>query len=164
MYLLPPSPREWLPEGHLAYFILDVVRELDLSAIEKVLQSRDHRGERPCPPAMMTALLLYAYCVGVFSSRRIARGTHEDVAFRVIAGDAHPHFTRINQFRLEHRTALVGLFMQVLMLCKKAGLVKLGHVSLDGSKVQANASKHKAMTYARMTEKEKRLQEEVEAP
>jgi transposase len=163
MYLLPPSPREWLPEGHLAYFILDVVGELDMSAIDGVLQSRDHRGERPYSPTMMTALLLYAYCVGVFSSRRIARGTHEDVAFRVITGDAHPHFTRINQFRLQHRAALAGLFVQVLMLCKKAGLVKLGHVSLDGSKVQANASKHKAMTYARMTEEEKRLQGEVEA-
>lgn len=162
-YLLPPSPREWLPENHLAFFLMDVVRQLDLSAIEAVIHKKDPRGERPYSPRMMTALLLYAYCVGVFSSRKIERATYEDVAMRVIAGESHPHFTTINGFRLEHRKALADLFLQVLRLCRRAGLGKMGHVSLDGSKVQANASKHKAMSYGRMKEEEKRLEEEIEA-
>src|SRR5436190_12589467 len=162
-FLLPPSPMEWLDEGHLAYFVLDVVPMLDLSGIERAVQAKDARGERPYAPVMMTALLIYAYCVGVFSSRKMARATHEDVAFRVIAGGGHPHFTTINQFRLEHREALAALFVQVLRLCRKAGLVKLGHVSFDGTKVQANASKHKAMSYARMLEEEQRLEAEVKA-
>jgi transposase len=162
-YLLPPSPMEWLDEGHLAYFVLDLVPTLDLTAIERAIQAKDARGERPYPPVMMAVLLIYAYCVGVFSSRKMARATYEDVAFRVICGGEHPHFTTINQFRLDHREALAGLFVQVLRLCRKAGLVKLGHVSFDGTKVQANASKHKAMSYARLLEEEKRLEAEVKA-
>ena len=163
-FLLPPSPLEWLEEGHLAYFVLDVVTTtLDLGAIEKAIQAKDWRGERPYAPSMMVAMLIYAYCVGVFSSRKMARATYEDVPFRVLAGGEHPHFTTINQFRLEHREALAGLFIQVLRLCRKAGLVKLGHVSFDGSKVQANASKHKAMSYKRMQEDERKLAAEVEA-
>lgn len=162
-FLLPPSPLEWLPEGHLAYFVLEVAQTLDLSAIEDAIQEKDGRGERPYPPAMMVALLVYGYCVGVFSSRRMARATYEDVAFRVIAGGEHPHFTTVNQFRLEHREALAKLFVQVLRLCGKAGLVKLGHVAFDGSKVAANASRHKAMSYKRMEEEERRLAAEVEA-
>jgi transposase len=162
-FLLPPSPLEWLEEGHLAYFVLDVVPMLDLSAVERTIQAKDGRGERPYAPLMMVALLIYAYCAGVFSSRKMARATYEDVAFRVIAGGEHPHFTTINQFRLEHREALAALFVQVLRLCRKAGLVKLGHVSFDGSKVRANASKHKAMSYGRMQEEEQRLAAEVEA-
>jgi transposase len=162
-YLLPPSPSEWLPEGHLAYFILEVVQELDLGAVEDAIQEKDPRGERPYSPRMMTALILYAYCAGVFSSRKIERATYEDVALRVIAGGSHPHFTSVNRFRLEHRKALAGLFVQVLRLCARAGLKTVGHVALDGSKVQANASKHKAMSYGRMKEDEKRLQAEIEA-
>jgi transposase len=162
-YLLPPSPTEWLPEDHLAYFILEIVDSLDLSDIEKAIQSKDPRGERPYSPQMMTALILYGYCVGVFSSRKIARATYGDVAFRVLAGGAHPHFTSINQFRLDHRDALAGRFLQVLKLCKKAGLVKLGHVAVDGSKIQANASKHKAMSYERMQKEEERLKAEIAA-
>ncbi len=161
-FLLPPSPLEWLPAGHLAYFILDVVATLDLREIEAAVEAKDPRGERPYQPAMMLALLVYAYCVGVFSSRKIARATYEDVAFRVLAGGTHPHFTTINQFRLDHRTAFAGLFVQVLRLCQKAGLVKLGHVAFDGSKVAANASKHKAMSYPRMSEQEARLVQEVQ--
>ena len=161
-FLLPPSPLEWLPEGHLAYFVLEVAQALDLSAIEDAVQEKDGRGERPYPPTMMVALLVYGYCVGVFSSRRLARATYEDVAFRVIAGGEHPHFTTVNQFRLEHREALAKLFVQVLRLCRKAGLVKLGHVAFDGSKVAANASKHKAMSYKRMQEEGRRLAAEVE--
>ena len=126
---------EWLPEGHLAYFMLELVGELDVSAMEAAIQSKDGRGTRPYSPRMMTALLLYAYCVGVFSSRKVERATYEDVAFRVLAGGAHPHFTTVNTFRLEHRDALAGFFVQVLQLCARAGLSTLGHVSLDGSKM-----------------------------
>lgn len=161
-FLLPPSPLEWLPAGHLAYFVLDVVATLDVREIEAAIDAKDPRGERPYQPAMMLALLVYAYCVGIFSSRKIARATFEDVAFRVLAGSAHPHFTTINQFRLDHRTAFAGLFVQVLRLCQKAGMVKLGHVAFDGSKIAANASKHKAMSYQRMSEQEERLTREVE--
>lgn len=162
-FLLPPSPLEWLPEGHLAYFVLETVQALDLSRIEDVIQAKDGRGERPYSPQMLVALLVYAYAVGVFSSRRIARATYEDVAFRVLAGGEHPHFTTVNQFRLDHREALGALFLQVLQLCRRAGLVKLGHVAFDGTKVLANASKHKAMSYKRMQEDEQRLAAEVKA-
>jgi transposase len=162
-FLLPPSPLEWLPEGHLAYFVLDMVQALDLSAIGEAIQAKDGRGERPYSPGMMVALLMYGYSVGVFSSRRLARATYEDVAFRVLGGGEHPHFTTVNQFRLEHREALGKLFVQVLQLCRKAGLVKLGHVAIDGTKVAANASKHKAMSHKRMQEEERRLEAEVKA-
>jgi transposase len=162
-YLLPPSPLEWLPENHLAYFVLELVQTLDLSAIEQKVQGKDARGTRPYAPAMMVALLLYAYCVGVFSSRKIARATYDIVAFRVLAGDAHPYFTTINEFRLTHHAALAALYVQGLKLCQKAGLVKLGHVSIDGSKVAANASKHKAMSYERMQSEDARLRAEIEA-
>ena len=161
-FLLPPSPLEWLPEGHLAFFMLELVEQLDLSEIERSIQSKDARGTRPYSPAMMTALLLYAYCVGVYSSRRIERATYEDVAFRVLAGGQHPFFTTINEFRKTHLEALSLLFVQVLKLCRRAGLVKLGHVAMDGTKVQAAASKHKAMSYARMSEEEARLEELVQ--
>ena len=160
-FLLPPSPLDWLPEGHLAYFILDVVDELDLSAIEARIHGKDARGNRPFPPQMMVGLLLYGYCVGVFSSRRLERATYEDVAFRVLSGGEHPHFTTINGFRKEHHEALRSLFLQVLKLCQKAGLVKLGHVALDGTKVQANASRHKAMSYKRLLKSELELTEEI---
>jgi transposase len=160
-FLLPPSPLDWLPKGHLAYFILDVVSQLDLSAITQVLQAKDPRGERPYSPQMMVGLLLYGYCTGVYSSRRIERATYEDVAMRVLSGGEHPHFTRINMFRKAHLEALSGLFLQVLKLCQKAGLVRLGHVAFDGTKVQANASKHKAMSYARMKKEEERLTREI---
>ncbi len=154
---------DWLPKGHLAYFILDVVGELDLSAIEARIHEKDARGTRPYSPEMMVALLLYGYCVGVFSSRKIERGTYEDVAFRVLAGGEHPHFTTINGFRKEHLGALRSLFLQVLKLCQAAGLVKLGHIALDGTKVQGNASKHKAMSYERMLKSELQLTEEIDA-
>jgi transposase len=161
-YLLPPSPREWLPAGHLAYFIIDVVSELDLGAIEGSVQAKDPRGTMPYAPAMMVALLLYGYCVGVFSSRKIERATYENVAFRVLAGDHHPHFTRINEFRKQHLVVLKGFFLQVLKLCQKAGLVKLGLVALDGTKIQGNASKHKAMSYDHMLKSELQLQGEID--
>ena len=161
--LLPPDMREWLPEGHLALFILDVVAELDLSKIHAVYEAKDVRGRAGYHPAMMVGLLLYAYCVGKPSSRRIERATFEDVAFRVLAGDQHPDHDCIADFRKRHLDALAGLFMQVLQLCQKAGLVKLGHIAIDGTKFKANASKHKAMSYDRMSEAEKKLDEEVRA-
>jgi transposase len=153
---------EWLSEKHLAYFILDVVGEIDHGQIEEAIQQKDARGERPYAPGMMTALLFYGYCVGEYSSRRIARATFEDVAFRMIAGEEHPHFTRINQFRLDHGESLGGLFVEVLLMCQRAGLVKMGHVALDGTKIKAAAGKHKAMSYKRMNKDEARLQGEVE--
>jgi len=160
--LLPPSPREWLPAGHVAYFVLDVVAELDLSPLMARYEA-ELRGYPPYHPRMMVALLLYGYCVGVASSRRIERRTYEDIAFRVIAAGQHPDHTAISEFRRRHLDVLAGLFKQVLALCQKAGLVKLGHVALDGTKLKANASKHKAMSYDRMKEKERELTEKVES-
>ena len=162
-FLLPPSPNEWLPEDHLAYFVLDLLADMDLAPFERSLQMKDARGERPFAPRMMLALLVYGYAVGVFSSRKIERATHEDVAFRVLAAGEHPHFTTINDFRLRHRDAFADLFQQVLEECMSAGLVKLGHVAIDGTKMKANASKHKAMSYDRMEKDEARLKAEVES-
>jgi transposase len=153
--------REWLPEGHLALFVLDVVSALDLSAIDAVYEAKDDRGRAGFDPTMMVALLVYAYCVGKPSSRTIERATYEDVAFRVLSGDQHPDHDCVAAFRKEHLTALGALFVQVLKLCQAAGLVKLGHIAIDGSKVKANASKPKAMSYERMGETEKRLEQEV---
>jgi transposase len=162
-YLLPPSPSEWLPEGHLAYFILDLVEDLDLGDIERVLQAKDPRGERPYSPRMMTALWLYGYAVGVTSSRRLEKATYQDVAVRVLAAGEQPHFTSLNEFRAKHRQALANLFHQILRECMSAGLVKLGHVAIDGTKMKANASKHKAMSYERMEQEDARLTAEIEA-
>ena len=160
-YLLPPSPQDWLPEGHLAYFIMDVVAQLDLSRIYAYYE-REERGFPPHHPQMMMALLLYGYCVGVPSSRKIERKTHEDVAFRVIAGDQHPDHTCVSEFRRIHHEVFADVFVQVLKICQEAGLVKLGHVALDGTKMKANASKHKAMSYERMKKQEAELAKKVE--
>jgi transposase len=160
--LLPPDLREWLPEGHLALFISDMVDALDLSAIVQAYEDGDGRGQPPYHPAMMVTLLLYAYCIGKPSSRKIERATYEDVAFRVLAANQHPDHDSLAEFRKRHLAALAGLFIQVLRLCQAAGLVKLGHVALDGTKIKANASKHKAMSYARMEEAERRLEGEVQ--
>ena len=145
----------------MVYFLLDLVDELDLSAIHRKHQAKDPRGSRPYHPGMMTLLLLYGYCVGMPSSRRIEKATYEDVAFRVLSGGQHPDHTRISEFRRVHLKELAELFVQVLRLCQKAGLVKLGHVALDGTKEKANASKHKAMSYERMEKTEARLKEEI---
>jgi transposase len=160
MLLMPASLREWLPPDHLAYFISDVVDALDLSAISGRYEGEEG-GYPPYHPRMMVKVLLYAYCIGVPSSGRIEKRLEEDIAFRVLAADNTPDFRTISGFRKEHLEALAGLFLQVLKLCQKAGLVKLGHVSLDGTKVKANASKHKAMSYGRMKEEEARLESEV---
>jgi len=161
--LLPPDLREWLPEGHLALFVSDVVDALDLSAILQVYEQGDGRGQPPYDPALMVKLLVYAYCTGLPSSRKIERATYEDVAYRVLAADQHPDHASIAEFRKRHLAALAELFVQVLRLCQAAGLVKLGHVALDGTKVKANASKHKAMSYGRMEGAEQKLEQEVKS-
>ena len=158
--LFPPNLRDWLPEDHLAYFVSDVVDQLDLSAIESVYEE-DDRGQPPYHPRMMTKVLLYGYCVGVFSSRKLQKRLVEDVAFRVLAAGNQPDFRTIADFRKKHLKALEELYQQVLRLTLETGMMKLGRVVLDGSKVKANASKHKAMSYGRMKESEKRLREEV---
>jgi transposase len=160
IFLMPISMREWLPGDHLSYFISDVVDHLDLSAITE-RYAGEERGYPPYHPAMMVKVLLYAYCIGVASSRKIEKHLCEDIAFRVLAANNTPDFRTISDFRKDHLRALAGLFLQVLKLCQKAGLVKLGHVALDGTKIKANASKHKAMSYKRMQEEEKRLEAEV---
>jgi transposase len=160
MLLLPPSLMDWLPEGHLAHFILDMVEQLDLSKIYASYQGNG-RGQPPYDPGMMTALLFYAYCTGVPSSRQIEKKTYEDVAFRVIAANRQPDHDSVCEFRKRHLKALAGLFVQILRLCQEAGLVKLGHVALDGTKIKANASKHKAMSYGRMKKKKEELEEEI---
>jgi len=159
-FLMPASMREWLPAEHLAYFISDVVDHLDLSVIME-RYAGEERGYPPYHPAMMVKVLLYAYCTGVVSSRKIEKHLCEDIAFRVLAANNTPDFRTISDFRKDHLKALAGLFLQVLRLCQKAGLVKLGHVALDGTKIKANASKHKAMSYKRMKEEEARLEDEV---
>ena len=160
--LLPPDLREWVPEGHLALFISDVVDELDLSSIVGSYESGDGRGRPPYHPLMMVKLLVYGYSIGKVSSRKLEKATYEDVAFRVLACNQHPDHDSIAEFRKRHLQELAGLFVQVLKLCERAGLVKLGHVAIDGSKMRANASKHKAMGYERMCEKEQQLVAEVE--
>jgi transposase len=158
--LLPPSLRDWLPERHLAYFVSDVVDNLDLSAMDAVY-GNEKRGQPPYDPLMMTKVLVYGYCVGVFSSRRIERRLVEDIAFRVLAADNQPNFRTISDFRKIHLKTLEGLFEQVLKIALEAGAMKVGRVALDGTKVKASASKHKAMSYDRMLEKEKQLKVEV---
>jgi transposase len=161
--LFPPSLHDWLPEGHLARFLLDVVSVLDLSAIYTSYQEKDGRGQAAYAPEMMVRLLLYGYARGVYSSRKIQTRTFEDVAFRYLSGDQHPDHATIAEFRKRHLEALSGLFTQALLLCSEAGLVKLGHVSIDGTKIKANASKHKAMSYKHMNETEARLKQEIDA-
>ncbi len=158
--LLAPSVQDLVPPGHLAHFVRDTVREsLDLSAI--VDEYADERGYPPYHPVMMTALLLYAYCQGIYSSRRIARACEERVDFMAVTARQRPDFRTISDFRKRHLKALGALFGQVVWLCSEAGLVKLGHVALDGTKVHANASKHKAMSYGRMKRKFPELAAEI---
>ena len=159
--LLPPSLHDWLPEKHLARFLVDVVDALDLGAIYESYEEKDGRGQAAYDPAMMVRVLLYGYCIGSYSSRKIQAKTYEDIGFRYLAADEHPDHSTMAEFRKRHLEALAGLFCQALQLCEKAGLVKLGHVAMDGSKIQGNASKHKAMSYERMSEAEKKLQAEV---
>lgn len=158
--LLPPDMRQWLPEGDLAFFIMDVVGELDLSGIYNTY-SRSRAGQPPYDPRMMASLILYAYCMGIPSSRKIETATYRQIPFRVLTADQHPDHDTIADFRKTHLKALAGLFVDVLRLCQKAGLASLGHIALDGTKVKANASKHKAMSYGRMEKTVQQLEAEV---
>ncbi len=158
--LLPPSLREWLPENHLVYFVSDVVDQLDLSGMYAVYE-KEKRGQPPYDPRLMTKLLVYGYCTGVFSSRRIQKRMQEDIPFKVLAAGNEPDFRTISDFRKIHIERLQNLFEQILAMALECGAIKLGRVSLDGTKLKANASKHKAMSYGRMKEKQQQLKEEV---
>jgi len=160
-FLLPPAVHEFVPPGHSAHFVRDLVAEqLDLTAILDTYT--EERGYPPYHPVMMTALLLYAYTQGVYSSRRIARACEERVDFMAVTAMQRPDFRTISEFRQRHLAALGALFVQVLRLCQRAGLVTLGHVALDGTKIRASASKHKAMSYGRMQQAVPELEAEVE--
>jgi transposase/IS5 family transposase len=160
--LLPAALQDWLPEGHLAYFISDTVDDLDLGAFHARYTKGGPRNQ-PFHPAMMVKVLLYGYATGVFSSRKLARKLYEDVAFRVLAADNYPAHRTICDFRALHLEELSALFVQVVKLARECGLVKLGTIAVDGTKIKANASRHKAMSYARMQESEARLKAEIDA-
>jgi transposase len=160
--LFPPSPRDWLPEGHLAFFIADTVAALDLEAFYAPYEG-DGRRNQPFDPQMMVTVLLYAYATGTFSSRRIARKLEEDVAYRVLAAGNFPAHRTIAEFRQQHVAAFEAVFVQVVAIARETGVVQLGALAVDGSKVKANASKHKAMSYGRMREDETRLREQIAA-
>ena len=161
-FLFPPSPRDWLPEGHLAFFIADTVAALDLQTFYAPYEG-DGRRNQPFDPQMMVTVLLYAYATGTFSSRRIARKLEEDVAYRVLAAGNFPAHRTIAEFRQQHLEAFEALFVQVVQIAREAGVVQLGALAVDGTKVKANASKHKAMSYGRMREEETRLREQITA-
>jgi transposase len=157
LMMFPPSVEDFVPQGHLAHFVRNTTLEaLDLSAILNCYS--EERGYPPYDPVMMTAVLLYAYCQGIYPSRRIAKACRERVDFMAVTAMQMPDFRTISDFRKRHLAALGELFVQVLQLCQQAGLVKLGHVALDGTKVKANASKHKAMSYGRMKKAEAELE------
>jgi transposase len=159
--LLRPSVLDFVPEGHLAHFVRTLTMEqLDL---QEILDGyREERGQPPFNPVMMTALLLYGYCQGIYASRRLERACQERVDFMAVTGMQTPDFRTINLFRKRHLKALKNLFGQVLDLCRFSGLVKLGHVAVDGTRMRANASKHKAMSYGRMKQTEPDLAADVD--
>jgi transposase len=160
--LLPPSLGEWLPEGHLAYFVSEVIDQMDLRVFYARYEG-DGRRNQPYDPAMMVKVLVYGYASGVFSSRKIARKLYEDVAFRMLAVGNFPAHRTLCDFRAQHLAEFSELFVQVLRIARELGLLKLGVIGLDGTKVKANASKHKAMSYGRMKEREQKLKQEIEA-
>ena len=159
-WLLPPSPKDWLPEGHLVYFLMDAVRELDISSITAHYE-RELRGYPPFHPRMMLTLLIFNYATGTRSSRKIMSRCEQDVACRVIVGEDTPDFHAISEFRRRHLAAFETLFVEVLRLASASGLLKVGRLALDGTKIKANASRHKAMSYDRMQTEEVRLQQEI---
>ncbi|RYF69476.1 MAG: IS1182 family transposase [Comamonadaceae bacterium] len=161
-FLLPHSMREWLPEGHLAYFINDTVDSLDLQAFHARYAAGGARNQ-PFHPAMMVKVLIYGYAIGVFSSRKLARKLHEDVAFRVLAAGNFPAHRTLSDFRAFHLKELSDLFVQVVRLAREMGLVKLGTIAVDGTKIKANASRHKAMSYERMLKAEAELKAQIKA-
>jgi transposase len=160
-FLLPPSLQDWLPESHLARFVADVMNELDLSAIYASYERSDGRGLSAYHPVLMARLLLYGYCIGITSSRKIEQATYDNVAFRYLSADQHPDHDTVAAFRQQHLKALAELFVQALRLCQKAGLVKLGNVSIDGTKMKANASTRRSVRYDRISEREQHWRAEV---
>lgn len=152
--LIPPSLQDWLPESHLARFIADISEELDLSQIYAEYERNDGRGLSAYHPLLLTRLLVYGYSMGVTSSRAIEKATYDHIAFRYLAADQHPDHDTIAAFRQEHLDTLAGLFVQALRLCQKAGLVKLGNVALDGTKMKANASTRRSVDYKKLGERE----------
>ena len=160
--LLPPALQDWLPKGHLADFISDTIDALDLSGFYKRYEGGGSR-KQPFHPAMMVKVLMYGYATGVFSSRKIARKLHEDVAFRVLAAGNFPKHRTLCDFRALHLEALGALFVQVVKLAGECGLVKLGTIAVDGTKLRAKASKHKAMSYERMQAAEVELKAQIQA-
>src|ERR1022692_3430725 len=159
-FLLPPSLGQWLPEGHLAYFVSDMVDPLDLTSMD-AKYGEELRGQPPYDPRMMTKLLVYGYCVGVYSSRKIQQRLLEDVAFRILAAGNEPDFRTISDFRKLHLKTFSGFFEEVLKIVLETGAMKLGRVALDGTKIKANASQHKAMSYERMAQQEEAIREQV---
>src|SRR5471032_770378 len=160
--LLPQALQEWLPEGHLAYFISDTVDTLDLSAFHARYAGGGPRNQ-PFHPLMMVKVLVYGYATGVFSSRKLARKLHEDVAFRVLGAGNFPAHRTLCDFRALHLEELAALFVQVVKLARECGLVKLGMIAIDGTKLKANASRHKAMSYKRMVQAEAELKAQIDA-
>jgi transposase len=159
--LLPQALQEWLPEGHLAYFISDTIDALDLSAFHARYAGGGPRNQ-PFHPALMVKILVYGYATGVFSSRKLARKLHEDVAFRVLAAGNYPAHRTLCDFRALHLNELAGLFVQVVKLARECGLVTLGTIAVDGTKIKANASRHKAMSYERMKQAEQELKDQID--
>lgn len=153
-FLLAPSLQDWLPENHLARFVAEVANELDLSAIYFEYERSDGRGLSAYHPLLLTRLLLYGYSIGITSSRAIEKATYDNVAFRYLAADQHPDHDTIANFRRQHLERLASLFLQALRLCDKAGLVKLGNVALDGTKILANASTHRSVTHEQLRKSE----------
>ena len=160
--LLPPDLRQWLPADHLALYISDVVESLNLGGILNAYEEGDGRGRPPYHPVLMVKLLVYGYCTGRMSSRKLEQATHDDVAFRVLCCNQQPDHDSIAAFRKRHLAELAKLFVQILELCQRAGLVKLGHVAIDGTKIKANASKWRTQSYAGLSEAEQKLTAEVE--
>jgi len=157
LLLLPPDMREWLRDDHLALYVSDIVEQLDLSGILQSYEAGDARGRPPYHPQMMVKLLIYGYCVGKISSRKLEQASYDDVGFRVLSGNQQPDHASIAEFRKRHLPELAKLFVQVLQLCQRAGLIKLGHVAIDGTKIKANASKYQTMTYTGLSEAEQKL-------
>ncbi len=158
LYLLPPSLQDWLPEGHLARFVVEIVEQLDLRSLK---QSYAGRGSQPYNPEMLVGLLFYGYATGVFSSRKLERNTYDSVAFRYVAANSHPDHDTIANFRRRFLPQLGELFAQILMIAQQMKVLKLGSVSLDGSKIKANASKHKALSYEHACKLEAQIKAEV---
>lgn len=158
LFLLPPSVQDWLPKGHLARFVVDIVEQLDLRSLKA---SYSGRGSQPYNPEMLVALLFYGYSTGVFSSRKLERSTYDSVAFRYIAANSHPDHDTIASFRRRFLPEIKGLFVKILMIAHEMEVLKLGAVSLDGTKVKANASKHKALSYEHANKLEAQIKAEV---